>query len=157
MLKTQSSLMGILLLAVFIETTLVPGIFSRLRIDLFMGMIIGVIIHLSFSQGLGFVVLASLLLQAFSGARPGLIPMIYLCSFIVTGLLKGVIYLENIFTQVFLSMALCILVTFSLAVSLDMNPTQTELAAMAAGALLTGCTAPFMVALVGHLKKTHEA
>lgn len=44
-----------------------PGLWYPLRIDLLLGMVIGVIIHLGFSQGLVFVLVASLSLQAFSG------------------------------------------------------------------------------------------
>ncbi len=157
MLRTQISLIGILFLAVFIETSLVPGIWSPLRIDLFMGMIIGVIIHLRFSQGIAFVLATSLLLQAFSGARPGLIPMIYLCTFVVMGLLKGVIYLENILTQIFLSGVFFILVAMSLIISHDMSPSRSEFIALAAGAVLTGCLSPVMVEFIGRLKKAYEA
>ena len=81
MLRTQISLLGIIFLAVFIETVLIPDVWSGLRIDLFIGMIIGIIIQMSFSEGLAFVIVASIILQAFSGARPGLIPMIYLCTY----------------------------------------------------------------------------
>jgi len=120
-------------------------------------MIIGVIVHLGFSQGLAFVLFTSLVLQAFSGARPGLIPMVYLCTFVAMGLLKGVIYLENIMTQVLLAVTFYIIMTMSLAISLDVNPSPPELTAMAAGAVFSGCLSPLMVELVGRLKKAHEA
>ena len=157
MLRTQISLAGIIFLAVFFETVLVPGVWSMLRVDLFIGMIIGVMIHLSFSQGLTFVLVTSLLLQAFSGARPGLVPMIYLFIFFVVCLLKGIIYMENILTQLILAGVLSILVASALVISLDLNPSQTDLVSMAAGGVLTGLLSPLMVALVGSLKKAYEA
>ncbi len=157
MLRTQISLAGIIFLAVFFETVLVPGVWSMLRVDLFIGMIIGVMIHLSFSQGLTFVLVTSLLLQAFSGARPGLVPMIYLCIFFVVCLLKGIIYMENIFTQLILAGVLSILVASALVISLDLNLSQAELVSMAVGGVLTGLLSPLMVALVGSLKKAYEA
>jgi hypothetical protein len=157
MLRTQISLAGIIFVAVFFETVLVPGVWSRLRIDLFIGMIIGVMIHLSFSQGLTFVLITSLLLQAFSGARPGLVPMIYLGIFFVACLLKGIIYMENILTQLILAGVFSILVASALVISLDLNPSQAELFSMAAGGVLTGLLSPLMVALVGSLKKAYEA
>ena len=110
MLRTHISLAGIIFLAVFFETVFVPGIWNALRVDLFIGMIIGVMIHLGFSQGLTFVLVTSLFLQAFSGARPGLVPMIYLGIFLVVCLLKGIIYMENILTQLILAGVLSILV-----------------------------------------------
>ncbi len=157
MLRTQISLVGIIFLAVFFETVLVPGVWSGLRVDLFIGMIIGVMIHLSFAQGLTFVLVTSLLLQAFSGARPGLVPMIYLCIFFVVWLLKGIIYMENIFTQLILAGVLSILVASGLVISLDLDISQAELFSMAVGGVLTGFLSPLMVTLVGHLKKAYEA
>lgn len=157
MLRTQISLAGIIFVAVFFETVLVPGVWSMLRVDLFIGMIIGVMIHLSFSQGLTFVLITSLLLQAFSGARPGLVPMIYLGIFFVVCLLKGIIYMENILTQLILAGVLSILVASALVISLDQNLSQAELVSMAAGGVLTGLLSPLMVALVGSLKKAYEA
>jgi hypothetical protein len=157
MLRTQISLAGIIFLAVFFETVLVPGIWSSLRVDLFIGMIIGVMIHLGFSEGLAFVLVTSLFLQAFSGARPGLVPMIYLCTFYVVFLLKGIIYMENIYTQLILGGVLSILVASALTISLDLNPSQAELFSMAIGGVLTGLLSPLMVTLVGHLKKAYEA
>ena len=157
MLRTQISLAGIIFLAVFFETVLVPGVWSMLRVDLFIGMIIGVMIHLGFSEGLTFVLVTSLLLQAFSGARPGLVPMIYLCIFFVVCLLKGIIYMENIFTQLILAGVLSILVASALVISLDLNLSQAELVSMAVGGVLTGLLSPLMVALVGSLKKAYEA
>jgi len=157
MLRTQISLLGIIFLAVFIETVLVPDIGSGLRIDLFIGMIIGIIIYLGFSEGLAFVMVASIILQAFSGARPGLVPMIYLCTFLVVDLLKGVIYMENILTQLILAMVIYILSASALVVSMDLNLTQTELMFLSASAVLTGLMSPLMVVLVDRLKKAYDA
>jgi hypothetical protein len=157
MLRTQISLVGIIFLAVFFETVLVPGIWSSLRVDLFIGMIIGVIIHLSFPQELTFVLVTSFLLQAFSGAGPGFVPMIYLCVFFVICLLQGIIYMENIFTQLILAGVLYILVVSALTISLDLNLSQGELLSMAIGAVFTGLLSPVMVALIAHFKKAYEA
>jgi hypothetical protein len=157
MLRTQISLAGIIFLAVLFETVLVPGVWSMLRVDIFIGMIIGVMIHLSFSEGLAFVLVTSLFLQAFSGARPGLVPMIYLCIFFVVCLLKGIIYMENIFTQLILAGILSILTASALVISLDLTLSQAELVSMAVGGVLTGMVSPLMVALVGSLKKAYEA
>jgi hypothetical protein len=157
MLRTQISLVGIIFLAVFFETVLVPGIWSSLRVDLFIGMIIGVIIHLSFPQGLAFVLVTSFFLQAFSGAGSGLVPMIYLCIFFVICLLKGIIYMENIFTQLLLAGILSILVGSALTISLDLSLNQGELFSMVIGSVFTGLLSPVMVALVAHFKKAYEA
>ena len=156
MLRTQISLVGIIFLAVFFETVLVPGIWSSLRVDLFIGIIIGVIIHLSFAQGLAFVLVTAFFLQAFSGAGSGLVPLVYLCMFFVICLLKGIIYLENIFTQLFLAGALYILACAAIILSLDLNMSQAEFFSMTAGGVITGLLSPLMVALVAHFKKAYE-
>lgn len=157
MLKTQISLLGIIFLAAFIEIVLIPGLWSPLRIDLLLGMVIGVIIHLGFSQGLLFVLASSLFLQAFSGARPGLIPLFYLFTFIVVDVLKDVIYLENILTQAMLAALFSACAACSLILFLDMNLTPVEIVPLAVGSVLTGCVSPFMVSLVGRVKRSYEA
>jgi hypothetical protein len=157
MLRTHISLAGIIFLAVFFETVFVPGVWNSLRVDLFIGMIIGVMIHLGFSQGLTFVLVTSLFLQAFSGARPGLVPMIYLGIFFVVCLLKGIIYMENILTQLILAGVLSILVATGLVISFDLSMSEAELVSMVVGGVLTGMVSPLMVALVGSMKKAYEA
>jgi hypothetical protein len=157
MLRTQISLAGIFFLAVFFQTVFVPGVWSSLRIDLFIGMIIGVMIHVGFSQGLAFVLVTSLFLQAFSGARPGLVPMIYLGIFFVAFLLKGIIYMENILTQLILAGVLYAVVASAITFSMDLNLSRAEMISMIAGGILTGLLSPLMVALVGNLKKAYEA
>jgi hypothetical protein len=156
MLRTQISLLGIIFLSVFIETVLVPDVWNALRVDLFIGVIIGIIIHMGFSNGLVFVLVTSLFLQAFSGARPGLIPMIYLCTFLAVDLLKGIVYLENVFTQLILSLVIYVLAASLLIVSMDLKITQVELISLTIGAVLTGLVSPLMVTLVERMKKAYE-
>lgn len=153
MVRTQISLFGILLLAMFLETFIVPGLWSTLRVDLLIGMTIGVIIHLSFSQGLVFVMVASLVLQPFSGARTGFIPMLYLFGFFALDLLKNVIYLENVQTQLILAVIFNVIFVEAYVVSLDMSLGQTEIWPLLAGSLLTGVLCPLMVTVVGNVKK----
>ncbi|HOS97556.1 MAG TPA: hypothetical protein PLR71_14670 [Deltaproteobacteria bacterium] len=156
MLKTQISLLGIILLVAFIETVLVPEVWGTLRCDLFLGMIIGVIIHLGFSQGLLFVMVTSVLLQAFTGARPGLLPLFYLFTFVVLNIIKDIIYLENIMTQLMLAAAFSALGAGALVLFLDISLTSRELAAVTLGTVLTGCASPLMAALVGRVKRAYE-
>ena len=152
MVRTQISLFGILILAVFLDTVVIPGLWSRLRIDLLIGMIIGVIIHLSFSQGLIFIMIASLILQAFSGARPGFVPLIYLFVFFAIDMLKHVIYMENVLTQLFLALAFNMLMVAVVSISMDMVLGPPEIWALSAGSILTGLLSPLMVYMVAYLK-----
>ncbi len=157
MVRTQISLFGILFLAVFLETIIVPGLWSQLRMDLLIGMTIGVIIHLTFSQGLVFIMIASLFLQAFSGARPGFVPMMYLFSFLTIDILKRVIYLENVLTQLVLALVFNMLLVVAYVISMDMELEGLEFWPLITGSILTGLMSPLMVRIVGHLKKAYES
>ncbi len=157
MVRTQISLFGILFLAVFLDAVIVPGLWSGLRVDLLIGMLIGVIIHLSFSQGLIFIMIASLILQAFSGARPGFVPMMYLFGFLAIDILKNVIYLENVLTQLFLALVFNMLMVAAVFISMDMVLGPPEILSLSAGSILTGLLSPLMVYMVGYLKGTYES
>lgn len=156
MLKTQISLIGVVFLAVFIQTVLIPGIWSPLRVDLFLGMIVGVIIHVGFSHGLLFVLVSSFLLQAFTGARAGLVPLFYVFTFLAVDVIKDIIYLENVMTQLVLGALFSALSAWALVVFLDTSPTLSEIIPMVTGCLLTGCVSPLMVSLVGRVKRAYE-
>ena len=157
MARIQISLFGILFLAIFLETFIIPGLWGPLRADLLIGMSIGVIIHLSFSQGLVFVMVSSFILQAFCGARPGLMPLLYLFGYLALDILKNIIYMENILTQIILAAVFNALMVAAYAASMNMVFGQAELWPLFAGSFITGLLSPFMVAMVGHLKKTYDA
>jgi hypothetical protein len=157
MARIQISLFGILFLAIFIESFIVPGLWGPLRADLFIGMSIGVVIYLSFSEGLIFVMVSSLILQAFCGARPGLLPMLYLVGYLAMDLLKNIIYMENVLTQFLLAAAFNALMVAAYASSMNMVLGQAEILPLVAGSLLTGTLSPFMAAMVGQLKKTYDS
>jgi hypothetical protein len=158
MARVQISLVGILFVVLFIETIIVPELWSTLRVDLLIGMCIGVIIHLSFSQGLIFMMISSLTLQAFSGARPGFLPLLYLFGYLVLDLLKNVIYMENVLTQVLLAASFNVLMVAAYAVSMNMVVLgEAEMWPLFTGSLITGVLSPFMVAMVSHLKKAYDA
>jgi hypothetical protein len=157
MVRTQISLLGILFVAIFIQTFMVPGLWGSLRIDFLIGMIIGVIIHLTFSEGLLFVMVSSLVLQAFSGARPGFIPLLYLFGYLAMDILKNVIYLENVFTQAILAVVFNTLMVAAYAVSVNMTLGVIEIWHLLAGSIITGIVSPFIISMVGYLKKTYDA
>ena len=54
MWRLQISFFGILFAIIFMEVTVIPSIWANLRVDFFIGMIIGQIIYISFSQGFPF-------------------------------------------------------------------------------------------------------
>ena len=119
--KVQISLFGILFVAILMEATVIPAVWAPLRVDFFIGMIIGQIIFVPFSQGFPFVILGSLILQAFSGARLGLIPLLYIFIFLAIEVLKNFIYLENAYTQALLGIFFYFLFVVAMAFLSDFS------------------------------------
>ncbi|HON38457.1 MAG: hypothetical protein QM299_10995 [Pseudomonadota bacterium] len=156
MWKFQISLFGILFVAILMEATVIPAVWAPLRVDFFIGMIIGQIIFVPFSQGFPFVILGSLILQAFSGARLGLIPLLYIFIFLAIEVLKNFIYLENAYTQALLGIFFYFLFVVAMAFLSDFSYLKGTTSPLAAGAVLTGCLSPMMVYIVGRLQTVYE-
>lgn len=154
--KYQISLFGVLLAAVCLEATIIPSVWSPLRVDFFIGMIIGQIIFIPFSQGFGFVIIGSLVLQAFSGARLGFIPLVYIVTYLAVEVLRNVIYLENAFTQALLGVIFYCLILAATVVLTEVSCLEGLALPLAAGALLTGASTPIMVSIVGRLQRAYE-
>ncbi|HHO76647.1 MAG TPA: hypothetical protein ENN05_09495 [Deltaproteobacteria bacterium] len=120
-------------------------------------MIIGLIIYIPFSQGFPFVILAALVLQAFSGARIGLIPLIYIIVFLSLDVIKSLLYFENVYTQIALGFFYYIAIigislTFTGAAGLE-----EKIPYLLIGAMLTGAISPAMVYIVSRLQKIYES
>jgi hypothetical protein len=155
--KFQTSLLAILFGAVLFEVTIIPSFWAPLRIDFFIGMIIGQVVFVQFSQGFSFVILATLLLQAFSGARLGLIPLVYIAVFLATELLKNVIYLENVFTQALLGIIFFWIITSATALITGSYLIEEMNISLIGGLILTGLVTPVMASIVGRLQTAYEA
>lgn len=154
--KLQISLFGILFAAILLEVSVIPAIWSPLRVDFFIGMIIGQIIFIPFSQGFPFVILGSLVLQAFSGARLGLIPLLYIFTFMAVEMLKNLIYLENAYIQALLGILFYCLLAAATAFLADFAYLQGITVPLIAGAVMTGFVSPIMVYIVGRLQMAYE-
>ena len=156
MWRLQISLFGILFAIVFLEATIIPFIWPPLRVDFFIGMIIGQIIYIPFSQGFPFIILASLILQAFSGARLGLIPLLYILAFLGIDFLKNVVYLENVYSQMVLGMVFYLIIAIITLVLTDTTALTGRAVPVLAGAILSGVFCPAMVYIVCRLKTAYE-
>lgn len=155
--KFQISLLAILFVVLLFEVTVVPSLWAPLRIDFFIGMIIGQVIFVQFSQGFSFVVFATLLLQAFSGARLGLIPLVYIAIFLAVDLLRNVIYLENVFTQALLGIIFFWIITSITALITGSYLLEEMNISLIVGLILTGFVTPVMASIVGRLQTAYEA
>jgi hypothetical protein len=153
--KLQISLLGIFVASVLVEITIIPSLWAPLRVDFLIGMIIGQIIFLPFSQGFPFVILASLIIEAFSGARIGLIPLLYIAVFLATDLLKEVIYLENVFIQAVLGVLFYFVMAGVAAMITGATFLGDMIIPLAVGMVLTGAVSPVMAALVGRLQTSY--
>lgn len=156
MWRLQISLFGILFAIVLVEATIIPSIWAPLRVDFFIGMIIGQIIYIPFSQGFPFVILSSLILQAFSGARLGLIPLLYILTFLAIEFLKNLVYLENTFTQLVMGIGFYLALMVVTAIFTDISLFEGKAASLIIGALLSGCVSPAMVYTVRRLQIAYE-
>jgi hypothetical protein len=143
--------------AVLFEVTIIPSFWAPLRIDFFIGMIIGQVLFVQFSQGFSFVILATLLLQAFTGARLGLIPLIYIAIYLVVDLLKNVIYLENVFTQALLGVIFFWIITSATALITGSYLLEEMNISLIAGLAVTGLVTPVMASIVGRLQTACES
>lgn len=133
---------------VLLEVTIIPWLWSSLRVDLFLGVVIGLVIYSPFSQGFFFVVLSALVLQAFSGARTGYLPFVYVCAYFILDQMKGLLFLENWVVQGLLGFLgnLAILFTAGLFVRLDVL--QEGWLPILVGAGITAVACPFLIACV---------
>lgn len=157
MWKLQISLFGILFVLILVEAAIIPMVLPNLRIDFFIGMIIGLIIYTPYSQGFPFVILASLILQAFSGARLGYLPLLYIFTYLAIDLVKHVVYIESTLTQSIIGGIFYLLTTVAVFASVQESIVITNPGSLFAGALITGIASPVMTSLVGHLKITYES
>jgi hypothetical protein len=157
MWRLQISLFGILFAIILAEATIIPSIWAPLRVDFFIGMIIGQIIYIPFSQGFPFVILSALILQAFSGARLGMIPLLYILSFLAIEFLKNLVYLENSYTQIVLGIGFYLVLMFITAVFTDLNALEGKAVPLIAGALFSGGATPAIVKIVYRLQLTYES
>lgn len=157
MWRLQTSLFGILFAIILLEATIIPSIWAPLRVDFFIGMIIGQIIYIPFSQGFPFVILSSLILQAFSGARLGLIPLLYILAFLSIEFLKNLVYLENTYTQIVMGIGFYLVLMVVAVIFTDISTLEGKAASLIIGALLSGCVSPAMVYIVCRLQIAYES
>jgi len=153
--KLQISLLGIFIAALMMEVSIIPSVWAPLRVDFLIGMIIGQIVFIPFSQGFPFVILASLLIEAFSGARVGLLPLLYIAVFLATDFLKEVIYLENVFIQGFLGVFFYVVIAGATAMITGATFLEDMIIPLIAGMAMTGALSPVMAALVGRLQASY--
>ncbi|HOW99738.1 MAG TPA: hypothetical protein PK545_03880 [Deltaproteobacteria bacterium] len=153
--KLQISLLGIFIAALMMEVSIIPSLWAPLRVDFLIGMIIGQIVVIPFSQGFPFVILASLLIEAFSGARVGLLPLLYIAVFLATDFLKEVIYLENVFIQGFLGVFFYVVIAGATAMITGATFLEDMIIPLIAGMAMTGALSPVMAALVGRLQASY--
>lgn len=146
-------LLGILLL----EVTILPWLWSSLRVDLFLGMVIGLVVYSPFPQGLFLVVLASVILQAFTGARTGYLPFAYVLAYFLLDLMKGLIYLENAIVQCLLGFLFNLAILYAAGLFVRLDVLQEGWLPILIGAALTAAACPVLVYCVRMIWSGYEA
>ena len=142
---------------IFVEASVIPFIWADLRVDFFIGMIIGQIICIPFSQGFPFVILSALILQAFSGARIGLIPLVYILVFLFLDNIKKLVYFENRYTQMVLGFICYLALTGFFLIFADTSALHGKALSLLFGAVLSGAISPAMVSIVCRLQTVYES
>ncbi len=142
---------------VIIETSVFPDIANLVRIDLFLGLILGMVITIPFGTASILVIVLSFLLQAFSGASMGSLPFIYLITFLGLTAAKNVVYLENIVSQIFLGGLSYILGIVLARLFTPIYVSPPFIASVLASSLLTGIATPLVVYMVRILWRQDEA
>jgi len=139
------------------EVTVIPSLWSNLRIDFFLGMVIGLAVYSPFAHGFVFVAMASLLLQAFTGARFGYLPFAYVMAFFLLDVMKGLIFLENIVVQCLLGLILNLVIVEAATLFVRMNVLQEGWLPLLVGAVFTAVVTPVMAYAVKRIWSGYEA
>ncbi|MEA2102622.1 MAG: hypothetical protein U9P80_08645 [Thermodesulfobacteriota bacterium] len=141
-------LLLVFLFVVFLEVCFFSSWSAMFRVDLFLGMVIGLAVFCPFSHGIAFVFVASVLMQAFSGVATGGFALVYVFSFIFLDMIKDVIYLENVPPQCVLGFLLYVMIFFVLSFMTGNPLNRGTISSVLLGAVFTGMTTPLMVRLV---------
>ncbi|MCD6569196.1 MAG: hypothetical protein J7L53_00660 [Deltaproteobacteria bacterium] len=157
MLKVAIKLFGLFLLILLIEVTIIPSISSSLRIDLFLGLIMGLVIYAPFTYGVVSTFIFSFLLQAFSGVRLGVFPFVYVGAYLGIEFVKDIIYLESIVSQVVVACIFNILIASITGGLMDRWFIEEGLLPLIFGTALTGLFAPVMTFTIKQLWPADES
>ncbi|MEA3224044.1 MAG: hypothetical protein U9P49_12895 [Thermodesulfobacteriota bacterium] len=157
MWKIAIKLFGLFVLILLIETTITPYISGFLRIDLFLGLIMGLVIYVPFAYGITATFIFSFLLQAFSGARLGSLPFVYIGVYLGIELVKGFVYPENILVQIALVCVFNVLVVAITGGFMDIWFVEEGLCPLILGTALTGLAAPVMIVTIKQLYQKNES
>ena len=156
MWRIYGSLCALLLGAILVEVTVIPAFWSNLRVDLFLGLVIGLAVYGPFSHGFIFVALATLPLQAFTGARFGYLPFAYVMAFFLLDMMKGLIFLENIVVQSLLGFVLNLVIVEAATLFVRMDVLHEGWLPLVAGAVCTAAISPLMVYAVKQIWSGYE-
>lgn len=157
MWRRQTSLIAILVGILLLEVTIIPSLWSSLRVDLFLGMVLGLAIYSPFPQGFFFVLLTAPILQAFTGARAGYLPFVYVLAYVFIDLMKGLIFLENVVVQCLLGLLFSLAILFTAGLFVHLDVLQEGWVPILLGAVITAGISPLMVACVRMIWSGYEA
>lgn len=144
MWRIYGSLSALLLGIILIEVTVIPSLWSKLRVDLFLGLVVGLAVYSPFAHGFVFVALATLPLQAFTGARFGYLPFVYVMAFFLLDVMKGLFFLENLVVQCLLGFVLNLVIVKAATLFVHMDVLQEGWLPLLAGAGCTAAATPIM-------------
>jgi len=157
MWRIYGSLTALLVGIILMEVTVIPALWANLRIDFFLGLVIGLAVYSPFTHGFIFVASASVLLQSFTGARFGYLPFAYVMGFFLLDVMKGLIFLENIVVQCLLGFFLNLVIVEAATLFVRMDVLQEGWIPLVAGAVFTAVASPVMAYAVKRIWSGYEA
>jgi hypothetical protein len=154
--KKSTSLVLLVVISVIFQIKIFPWISTGLRIDLFLCLVISLCIFSRFPYGLILVLGISYMLQAFSGAKAGVLPFCYVGSYLFLDLIKNVLFLDTIPVQIVFCFVLCMLINLSAVLFSEMLLTNIIWIPVITGSFLTAVICPFFIKLSRHILVNHE-
>ncbi len=142
------SLFAMLLAVMLVEATILPHFMGPVRVDFFVGLIMGLVIYAPFDIGFIFTVLAAICLQSLAGGRLGYLPFVYALIYLGFDLAKNLFYLENPLTQMVFGFLFNLTAVYVAVLFADVQFAAGGRWPIFVGSGLTGAVCPLMVKMI---------
>lgn len=155
-LKKVIKLLLFLVVAVTFQIKIIPWILPDIRIDMFLCFVISLCIFARFPHGLFAVIIGSFALEAFSGAKPGYLPITYTISYFLLDMIKYIIFVDTIPAQIFFCFILSLLMAATSKFFYQISLGDVGMFSILASSALTAAICPIVVKYSGRILVRNE-
>lgn len=155
-LKKAIKLLLFFVVAVTFQVKIIPWMFPDLRIDIFLCFVISLCIFARFPHGLLAVIIASFALQAFSGAKPGYLPITYTICYFLLDMIKYILFVDTIPAQMFFCFILSLLMAATSKFFYQISLADVGILSILASSALTAAICPIIVKYSGRILVRNE-